>query len=186
MLFLNCCPHLFSPALPANILMLSYLGGQRKNSGQLHILYIDPWWGSPHTCHYFTFVHFLPLPSLPSTKGVQKFHIMFTPGLAILNKRREHCMQLHSRVLHENTCFGNSRCVKWILGPWVNRIKMSENALFPNISPSLRTGPPPFLLNICLEDLPTCIIAISAAFICLSCFKVLPRPEVRWTCDDNF
>ena len=63
MLFLNCCPHLFSPAVPANILTLSYLGGQRKNSGQLHILYIDPWWGSPHTCHYFTFVHFLPLPS---------------------------------------------------------------------------------------------------------------------------
>ena len=67
------------------------------------------------------------------------------------------------------------------LGP----IKMSENALFPNISPSLRTGPPPSLLNICLEDLPTCIIAISAAFICLSCFKVLPRPEVSWTCDDT-
>ena len=43
MLFLNCCPHLFSPAVPANILTLSYLGGQRKNSGQLHILYIDPW-----------------------------------------------------------------------------------------------------------------------------------------------
>ena len=131
MLFLNCCPHLFSPAVPANILTLSYLGGQRKNSGQLHILYIDPWWGSPHTCHYFTFVHFLPLPSQPSTKGVQKFHIMFTPGLAILNKRREHCMQLHSRVLHENTCFGNSRCAKWILGPWVNRINIAKGTTDP-------------------------------------------------------
>ena len=70
----------------------------------------------------------------------KEFELMLQCNKCVQNK-------LIRRVFHINTFFGNSKCAKWILGPWVNRnwcqkMRFSQICLLPFklLSPPL----PPF------------------------------------------